>query len=90
MSDEDFRDIFDAMKRGDGDYPPPLKTATKAEYVTRARQMKKDKKPGCRLFVLMALGIFGLVLFAAYRLIGEALLSYFDLVMWMVSYGQVY
>ena len=36
--------------RGGDEYPRDLYTATKAEYLTRARVMKRDrKKPGCPL-----------------------------------------
>jgi len=65
MNDDD---IGKALKKADPDveYPRELRTATKAEYTTRARM---SKKPGCPLPVL-TLGIFG---FAIYELIKNML-----------------
>jgi hypothetical protein len=36
--------------KNNGEYPPDLKAATRAEYVTMVRMMTKEKKgPGCPL-----------------------------------------
>ena len=58
--DEDndiVKKALERMRKEPTIYPPEMKTATRAEYVT---EIRKSKKPGCPLFASMLLvGILG-------------------------------
>lgn len=49
--DEDIEDML--RKIPPVEYPPHLKSARKAEFVTGVRKYPKEKKPGCRDIVLL-------------------------------------
>lgn len=59
-SDNDVKEALRRIKESTPEYPPELKTATKAEYTTRVRTMKKDRK-GCPLMILTLLVKFALL-----------------------------
>lgn len=69
-----------------GEYPPELKTATRAEYVTLVRQARKDqepKKPGCPLLVLSFLLGVGAVGFGVYYAYTHIVYGALALFLWM-------
>ena len=49
------------------DYPPELKTATKAEYMTHVHDMTKNK-PGCRMMAGALLLVAGGIGYSIYQL----------------------
>lgn len=67
MDDKEIKKALEGLKDIPAIYPPHLKTATKAEFQTLARTMKK--KPGCPFAILMiVIKLFALV--AAVKLFG--------------------
>ena len=62
-SGEEIGEILRSIPQSE--YPRDKLTATKAEYTTHMRTMKKDKKSGCPLFILMfvmkVIGLIGVV-----------------------------
>ena len=67
MNDKEIKKALEGLKDIPAEYPPHLKTATRAEFRTMAGKMKK--KPGCPFVVLMiAIKLFALV--AAVKLFG--------------------
>lgn len=53
MNDDPVKRGLEDIKNNPEKYPAHLKTATRAEFVTMIR--KNQEKPGCRLFMLLAI-----------------------------------
>jgi|WetSurMetagenome_2_1015567.scaffolds.fasta_scaffold46014_5 hypothetical protein len=83
MSGDMEKKLRDMGKQDKTNYPPELRSATRAEFTTLIRTSKP--KPGCPLMgSMMLLGVGG-GLFGLYYIVTHILMGYFDLVMWMLG-----
>lgn len=68
MDNNEIKKALEGLKDIPAEYPPPLKTARRAEWTTMVKKLPK-KKPGCPFAVLMIVfKLFALV--ATAKLLG--------------------
>ena len=82
-TDKDIEKALRDIGKQKADYPPDLKSATRAEFVNSVRTIKKG--PGCPLFAsTLIFSAIGLILVLGYA-VGTVTLHIFELFVWMLS-----